>query len=75
MASSIRKWALRWLVVLWVVSGVLFGAGIGVWLAERSLQAAKTSIDLWLFWSGVVLYFVVAGTLGRGYLRLIRALR
>lgn len=75
MAPAIRRWVLRWFVALWVFSGVLFGAGGGIWLAERLLQATETSTDSWLLWSGVVLYFLVAGTLGRDYLRLIRALR
>jgi hypothetical protein len=75
MAVTLTRWKLRWFVALWVFSGVLIGAGVGFGFAESSLGAAETEIDSWLFWSGFVLYFVVAGTLGRGYLRLVRGLR
>ena len=64
-------WHLRWFVALWVFSGMLMGVGAGVWLAGQTMGVRAKSI-YGFSWGGVVLYFVVAGTLGQTYLKLVR---
>ncbi len=53
---------------------MLIGAGAGMWFAETTFGARETIADLWFFWIGIILYFIVAGTLGRTYLKLVKLL-
>ncbi len=72
MKSLISKWQLRWFVVLWVFAGFMAGFGMGMWKVGGG---DIVLVGIWTFWIAIVIYLVVAGTLGRGYLRLIRELR
>jgi len=74
MKNVIPLWTLRWFIALWVFSGMLIGAGAGMWFSETTFGARETFADSWFFWVGVILYFIVAGTLGRTYLRLVKLL-
>ncbi len=72
---EVKKWQLRWFVALWVFAGVLIGFGLGVVHSKEIPLYALGNFGWSVFWIGVCVYLVVSGTLGRGYLRLIRSLK
>lgn len=72
MKRAIHRWTLRWFVALWVFAGFMMGLGFGLWVFAGAEVAI---VGKWVFWTFMAVYFVVSGTLGRGYLQLIRELR
>ncbi len=73
-STLMSKWQLRWFVALWVFAGMMMGFGWGLEWSVRVDSSVLVVLGKSLFWIGLAVYLIVSGTLGRGYLKLIKSL-